>query len=833
MKDKKILHLIFIFMLVTLLLCTMLVACSKKKETAKSDDDGIKDDYKVVETDLDVEEIKDATKPIVEIFTDTVYQSSRWIYSSELMYYEIYYENDEAWEYSVRQLEKAGVTMDQFRNFALKSEKVINDIIEISGNVQSQNQGGSGSIAETIKAGIDQGVVADLSELFDYIKTNLHAQQFEEIQNLFSYCVIYEPVDEFSYESYGSPFINYTVEEIESVYQSSAYADVYDRYYNTDFALYPVYDSIAEILTSKDAMYLMNGILTTVFDLGGATDAEIKEVADMIVDVIAGQGEYNGRQVEGFTYVLTHYSVDSIKSFIDIVADVIDDCTDNEKLNKAFSTVMTSLLTQYEVGNYVSLFSLGKDLPIAADMLKAISKDQISLAKDAITEAFYGDNDNYETEIGRALAVMLEVSKPYFDKLSDDGKQSFLRLFGTLSLEDMMSLYSKPASQMTDAECEQLYYDIEEVMSFDHYLSKDREVLVLIYDLSTVFIPLGTSDSDAMAQLSAAYEYYDLTTYTGLDTSTTGLKYLETKEVGDYGETTTQKFTYFVYDDNYIREHVYPVDRDAEICRIDLKKGSYVDENVLLTKASQLYFSVYLYCDELVEQYKSTEIFQTYIRFYDDDLFIKNITMPDTSKAGLQAGVITFYGGIFGDIEVPCLFNIYEEDVRYNEYLYTSGYVLQGEQPEIEYRYTSLENGYTSELIPSSEISGYDPYKTGVQLLTINHNGKTYKKAIAVITYGELQKSMWISRPDRNYYRYYNGDTIEDFILQVSASTYVSRDYFYTYRELKDYVESYGLSVDWDIDLTLYNVDQQTTIKVKDAYGNIINSVTFTYAIRK
>ena len=79
--------------LLVCVLCTGLVACNKNKETVKDEDeDDIDNDYTVVETELDTQEVKDAVAPIVRINCDFLEETDGTPYIGDVGYQEFYYE---------------------------------------------------------------------------------------------------------------------------------------------------------------------------------------------------------------------------------------------------------------------------------------------------------------------------------------------------------------------------------------------------------------------------------------------------------------------------------------------------------------------------------------------------------------------------------------------------------------------------------------------------------------------------------------------------------------------------------------------------------------------
>ena len=370
MQKNKLFMILVVICLLVCVLCTGLVACNKNKEAAKDEDeDDIDNDYTVVETELDTQEVKDAVAPIVRIICDFSDTTEDRPYIGDVMYQEFYYSNDEQWEYFVRQMEKAGISIEQIRTISQKAAPVIEDFF-----------------------GIVEKVINISENETRYMGNNLHAQQIEKIQNLFSYMMSGEPADELSYSSQSSPYINYPISEIEELFASSQYKDVYDKYYGCDLSFYTIYDSYAELLLSEDAMYLMNGIIKAVFDLGGLTNAEIKTVADFIVDFVSGEGMYEGQYARSLMYVITNYSAADIKTVFNVAAKLINDNTDNEKLNQAFENVANSMQKLQGAEIYGGYFGLAGALPVVADMLSEVTEEQITALQNATIEAQYGSD---------------------------------------------------------------------------------------------------------------------------------------------------------------------------------------------------------------------------------------------------------------------------------------------------------------------------------------------------------------------------------------------------------------------------------------------------------
>ena len=209
--------------------------------------------------------------------------------------------------------------------------------------------------------------------------------------------------------------------------------------------------------------------------------------------------------------------------------------------------------------------------------------------------------------------------------------------------------------------------------------------------------------------------------------------------------------------------------------------------------------------------------------------------MPDTSKTGLQAGVITVVYNFFGEKKIPCVFNVYDEVIKYNERVQSdSNYVLQGEMPKIYYHYGTVEESYISELVPENEISGYDPNKLGVQVVPVNHAGKTYKVVVAVVTKKQLAESLVLSNYNDYVHHYFSeGDDIDDFQVSVETYSILGWKTYNTFGELREYAESLGLTAEFRIDTELYNEYQLVEINIKNSEGNITSSVSFNYMIDK
>lgn len=838
MQKNKLFMILVVICLLVCVLCTGLVACNKDKETGKEEGnkDNVDDDYTVVETELDVQEVKDAVSPIFEVMFaafDGIYD---YPYYEELSYAQAFNEGDELWEYCVEQMEKAGISIEQIRTISQKAAPVIGGLFGIVDKVINISENETRTFAEILKSEIDDELISSVKDVFSYMGDNLHAQQIEKIQNLFSYMMSGEPADELSYSSQSSPYINYPISEIEELFASSQYKDVYDKYYGCDLSLYTIYDSYAELLLSEDAMYLMNGIIKAVFDLGGLTNAEIKTVADFIVDFTSGEGMYEGQYARSLMYVITNYSAADIKTVFNVAAKLINDNTDNEKLNQAFENVANSMQKLQGAEIYGGYFGLAGALPVVADMLSEVTEEQITALQNAAIEAQYG-SDTHDVSMGRLLATLIETVKPYYDELGEIEKSNIKYLFRLfqLDLDKVLALKVKPVSQMTDEDFEKFSADLEGCQLNFMDLASGAEYII-VSDMRDVMIEKGSSASSALSAIKKCFDEYNFISYTGLDTSTTGAKVLTVQATNKNAENTdvyTVKFVYIVYDDAYLA-NIYPYGYNDLIYRIDVKKDSVVDQNQLVEIADNQIYTLRLYDSAYSEIFGIGEYYT--ISKSDEDFYIKEVSMPDTSKEGLQAGVITVVDKFFGEKKIPCIFNVYDDVIKYNERVQQSGsnYVLQGEMPKIYYRYDTVEESYISELVPENEISGYDPNKLGTQLLTVNHAGKTYKVVVAVVTKKQLAESLEL-RIYYNYVHHYfsEGDDIDDF--QVSGETYSILGWktFNTFGELREYAESLGLTAEFRIDTELYNEYQLVEINIKNSEGNITSSVSFNYMIDK
>lgn len=837
MQKNKLFMILVVICLLVCVLCTGLVACNKNKETVKDEDeDDIDNDYTVVETELDTQEVKDAVAPIVRINCDFLEETDDTPYIGDVGYQEFYYENDEQWEYFVRQMEKAGISIEQIRTISQKAAPVIEDYLWIVEKVINISENETRTFAEILKSEIDDELISSVKDVFSYMGDNLHAQQIEKIQNLFSYLMSGEPADELSYSSQSSPYINYPISEIEELFASSQYKDVYDKYYGCDLSLYNIYDSYAELVMSDDAMYLMNGIIKSVFDLGGLTNAEIKTVADFIIDIITGEGTYEEQQVSSMTYVLTNYSAEDIKTVFDVAAKLIEDNTDNEKLNQAFENVANSILKLQGSEIYGGYFGLAGALPGIADMLSGVTEEQITALQSAALEVLYGSG-TYEVSMGRLYATLIETVKPYYDELGETEKSNikyFARLF-EVDLDKVLELYVKPVSQMSDGDFEKFYADLDNCLL--NFMDLVSEGYTIASDMRDVMIEKGTSDGSALTVLKNCYDNYNFISYKGLDTSSTGVKVLTVQATNKYAEYTdvyTIKLLYIVYDDAYLA-NVYPYDNEGSICRIDIKKGSEVNQQQIVETVTRRLYNINLYDPAYAEFIGYAEQWGRSER-WEGDYYVKEVSAFDTSKEGLQAGVITIVDNLFGEMKIPCVFNVYDEVIKYNERVRSDGnYVLQGEMPKIYYHYYTVEESYISGLVPENEISGYDPNKLGTQLLTVNHAGKTYKVVVAVVTKKQVAESLELRNYNDYVHHYFSeGDDIDDF--QISVETYSILDQwknFNTFGELREYAESLGLTAEFRIDTGLYNVYQLVEINIKNSEGNITSSVSFNYMIDK
>lgn len=835
MQKNKLFMILVVICLLVCVLCTGLVACNKNKETVKDEDeDDIDNDYTVVETELDTQEVKDAVSPVLETictFFDGVYNEP---YYGDLSYAEAYYENDEQWEYFVRQMEKAGISIEQIRTISQKAAPVIGGLFGIVDKVINISENETRTFAEILKSEIDDELISSVKDVFSYMGDNLHAQQIEKIQNLFSYMMSGEPADELSYSSQSSPYINYPISEIEGLFASSQYKDVYDKYYGCDLSFYTIYDSYAELLLSEDAMYLMNGIIKAVFDLGGLTNAEIKTVADFIVDFTSGEGMYEGQYARSLMYVITNYSAADIKTVFNVTAKLINDNTDNEKLNQAFENVANSILKLQGSEIYGGYFGLAGALPVVADMLSEVTEEQITALQNATIEVQYG-SDTHKASMGRLLATLIETVKPYYDELGEIEKSNIKYLFRLfqLDLDKVLALKVKPVSQMTDEDFEKFSADLEGCQLNFMDLASGAEYII-VSDMRDVMIEKGSSASSALSAIKKCFDEYNFISYTGLDTSTTGAKVLTvqaTNKNAEYTDVYTVKFVYIVYDDAYLA-NVYPYDSEGSIFRIDIKKGSEVNQQQIVETVTDRLYDIDLYDPAYAEFIGYAKQWGRSER-WEGDYYVKEVSMPDTSKEGLQAGVITVVDKFFGEKKIPCVFNVYDDVIRYNERVRSDGnYVLQGEMPKIYYRYDTVEESYISELVPENEISGYDPNKLGTQLLTVNHAGKTYKLVVAVVSKQQVADSVELELYSSPWHHYYNsGDTLDDLGMNVGVGTIIGWENFSTYGELKEYVESLGLTAEFSINTELFNEYQYVELSIKNADGEIISTTGFEYYI--
>ena len=821
--------------LLVCVLCTGLVACNKDKETGKEEGnkDNVDDDYTVVETELDVQEVKDAVSPIFEVMFaafDGIYD---YPYYEELSYAQAFNEGDELWEYCVEQMEKAGISIEQIRTISQKAAPVIGGLFGIVEKVINISENETRTFAEILKSEIDDELISSVKDVFSYMGDNLHAQQIEKIQNLFSYMMSGEPADELSYSSQSNPYINYPISEIEELFASSQYKDVYDKYYGCDLSFYTIYDSYAELLLSEDAMYLINGIIKAVFDLGGLTNAEIKTVADFIVDFTSGEGMYEGQYARSLMYVITNYSAADIKTVFNVAAKLINDNTDNEKLNKAFENVANSILKLQGSEIYGGYFGLAGALPVVADMLSEVTEEQITALQNATIEAQYG-SDTHKGSMGRLLATLIETVKPYYDELGEIEKSNIKYLFRLfqLDLDKVLALKVKPVSQMTDEDFEKFSADLEGCQLNFMDLASGAEYII-VSDMRDVMIEKGSSASSALSAIKKCFDEYNFISYTGLDTSTTGAKVLTVQATNKNAENTdvyTVKFVYIVYDDAYLA-NIYPYGYNDLIYRIDVKKDSVVDQNQLVEIADNQIYNLRLYDSAYSEFLGKGEYYAVYK--HNEDFYVKEVSMPDTSKTGLQAGVITVVDNFFGEKKIPCVFNVYDEVIKYNERVQSdSNYVLQGEMPKIYYHYGTVEESYISELVPENEISGYDPDKLGVQVVTVNHAGKTYKLVVAVVSKQQVADSVELELYSSPWHHYYNsGDTLDDLGMNVGVGTIIGWENFSTYGELKEYVESLGLTAEFSINTELFNEYQYVELSIKNADGEIISTTGFEYYI--
>lgn len=834
MQKNKLFMILVVICLLVCVLCTGLVACNKNKEAAKDEDeDDIDNDYTVVETELDVQEVKDAVSPIFEVMFaafDGIYD---YPYYEELSYAQAFNEGDELWEYCVEQMEKAGISIEQIRTISQKAAPVIEDFFGIVEKVINISENETRTFAEILKSEIDDELISSVKDVFSYMGNNLHAQQIEKIQNLFSYMMSGEPADELSYSSQSSPYINYPISEIEELFASSQYKDVYDKYYGCDLSFYTIYDSYAELLLSEDAMYLMNGIIKAVFDLGGLTNAEIKTVADFIVDFVSGEGMYEGQYARSLMYVITNYSAADIKTVFNVAAKLINDNTDNEKLNQAFENVANSMQKLQGAEIYGGYFGLAGALPVVADMLSEVTEEQITALQNATIEAQYG-SDTHKGSMGRLLATLIETVKPYYDELGEIEKSNIKYLFRLfqLDLDKVLALKVKPVSQMTDEDFEKFSADLEGCQLNFMDLASGAEYII-VSDMRDVMIEKGSSASSALSAIKKCFDEYNFISYTGLDTSTTGAKVLTVQATNKNAENTdeyTVKFVYIVYDDAYLA-NIYPYGYNDLIYRIDVKKDSVVDQNQLVEIADNQIYNLRLYDSAYSEFLGKGEYYAVYK--HNEDFYVKEVSMPDTSKTGLQAGVITVVDNFFGEKKIPCVFNVYDEVIKYNERVQSdSNYVLQGEMPKIYYHYGTVEESYINELVPENEISGYDPDKLGVQVVTVNHAGKTYKLVVAVVSKQQVADSVELELYSSPWHHYYNsGDTLDDLGMNVGVGTIIGWENFSTYGGLKEYVESLGLTAEFSINTELFNEYQYVELSIKNADGEIISTTGFEYYI--
>lgn len=835
MQKNKLFMILVVICLLVCVLCTGLVACNKDKETGKEEGnkDNVDDDYTVVETELDVQEVKDAVSPIFEVMFaafDGIYD---YPYYEELSYAQAFNEGDELWEYCVEQMEKAGISIEQIRTISQKAAPVIGGLFGIVEKVINISENETRTFAEILKSEIDDELISSVKDVFSYMGDNLHAQQIEKIQNLFSYMMSGEPADELSYSSQSNPYINYPISEIEELFASSQYKDVYDKYYGCDLSFYTIYDSYAELLLSEDAMYLINGIIKAVFDLGGLTNAEIKTVADFIVDFTSGEGMYEGQYARSLMYVITNYSAADIKTVFNVAAKLINDNTDNEKLNKAFENVANSILKLQGSEIYGGYFGLAGALPVVADMLSEVTEEQITALQNATIEAQYG-SDTHKGSMGRLLATLIETVKPYYDELGEIEKSNIKYLFRLfqLDLDKVLALKVKPVSQMTDEDFEKFSADLEGCQLNFMDLASGAEYII-VSDMRDVMIEKGSSASSALSAIKKCFDEYNFISYTGLDTSTTGAKVLTVQATNKNAENTdvyTVKFVYIVYDDAYLA-NIYPYGYNDLIYRIDVKKDSVVDQNQLVEIADNQIYNLRLYDSAYSEFLGKGEYYAVYK--HNEDFYVKEVSMPDTSKTGLQAGVITVVDNFFGEKKIPCVFNVYDEVIKYNERVQSdSNYVLQGEMPKIYYHYGTVEESYISELVPENEISGYDPDKLGVQVVTVNHAGKTYKLVVAVVSKQQVADSVELELYSSPWHHYYNsGDTLDDLGMNVGVGTIIGWENFSTYGELKEYVESLGLTAEFSINTELFNEYQYVELSIKNADGEIISTTGFEYYI--
>ena len=88
----------------------------------------------------------------------------------------------------------------------------------------------------------------------------------------------------------------------------------------------------------------------------------------------------------------------------------------------------------------------------------------------------------------------------------------------------------------------------------------------------------------------------------------------------------------------------------------------------------------------------------------------------------------------------------------------------------------------------------------------------------------ELYSSPW--------HHYYNsGDTLDDLGMNVGVGTIIGWENFSTYGELKEYVESLGLTAEFSINTELFNEYQYVELSIKNADGEIISTTGFEYYI--
>lgn len=824
-----------IFIVICLLICVLcvgLVACDNKNNVPEDENNGgTENENPIEETQLDVQEVKDAIAPVLRAVADFFQDAYDKPYYGDISYANIYYGGDEDWAYIVKQMSKAGVTIEQVRTLAQKAAPVLENYFDIVVSVVNNPEQESGTLGQRLKAKVDETLISSSKDVLAYLRDNFSAEQLEKMQNLFSYFMSWDTVDEFSYSTNSIPRISYPISEIEQLFAASPYKGVYDKYYGCDLALYTIYDSYAELLTSQEGMYLINGLMKAVFGVGGLSNAEIKTVADFIIDVVTGEGAPSDYPVSDFMYVLTNYSTAEIKAVGNAVAKVIKDNMGDEKLNQAFNTVVASALKLQKSESYLPYINIAKALPAIADMLTGVTEEQIKALQSAAAEWVTSTGPSEVSE-GRVLATLVEILKPYYDKLAEGEKESvryILRLYQT-DADAVAALYKKPVSQMTDEDFRQFRLDFEETqLNFMDLVSTGKYVVP--YDRKETMIRKGTSESEALAIIENAYSNFNIISYQGLDASTTGIKLLTvqaTNNAADYTDEYTLKLLYTVYDDAYL-SNVYPYDYNGSICRIDVKKGSTVDQSQLVEIAAEQIFGLALY-DPAYAAFAGNQDSD-----YSSDFSVKEVSTPDTSKAGLQPGVITVVDNFFGEKQIPCVINVYDKVEKYGERVFPSNtYVLQGQTPQFYYNYITFEDQY-SELIQNADISGYDPNKTGVQVITVNHAGKTFKTVVAVITKQQDQENlnMYNMGSSLQTYRYTEGDTVEDFQMEIAANTLLASGQFYTYGELKSYIENLGLRIEIDMDTQLFNELQTVVIYVKNSDGAIVSSVSFAYMLLK